>query len=109
MFITERRRQCRTKGKNLRFIRKEIDNNPRAPVSVDQLQSSQPGLVPQLSVKLTSAQIWDAQVMVDHFSYLTYVHLLRSTRQELKLACKAAFEIWSDTFRVKIKRYHAVL
>ena len=70
------------KGKNSESIRKYTDNTPRSGVSVDQLQSVQPGLVPLLSVKLTSVPIWDAQVMVDHFSDLSYVHLIRITRQE---------------------------
>ena len=45
--------------------------------------------------------------MVDHFSDLTYVHLMISTSQEENLAVKSAFERWADTFVVKIKRYHA--
>ena len=45
--------------------------------------------------------------MVDHFSDLTYVPLMRSTSQEENLAGKPAFERWADTFIVKIKRYHA--
>ena len=45
--------------------------------------------------------------MGDHFSDLTYMHLVRSTNQEDTLAGKSAFEIWSATFGVKIKRYHA--
>ena len=43
--------------------------------------------------------------MVEHFSDLTYVHLMRRTRQEENLAGKPAFEIWAATFGVKIKRY----
>ena len=63
-------------------ISKYTDNNPGARVSVDQLQSTHTGLVPQFSGKLTIARIWDAQVMVDHFSYFTYVRLVRITSQE---------------------------
>ena len=95
------------KGKNSESIRKYTDNTPRSGVSVDQLQSVQPGLVPLLSVKLTSVPIWDAQVMVDHFSDLTYVQLIRSTIQEETLAGKPAFEILAATFGIRIKRYHA--
>ena len=65
---------------------KETDNKPRAAVLVDQLQSSHPGLVPQISGKLTSARIWSSQVMVDHFSYLTYLNLTISTIQEETLS-----------------------
>ena len=62
--------------------RKDTDNNPVSGVSVDQIQSSQPGLVPQLSGKLTSAHIWAAPIMVDHFSDSTYVHLMIIISQE---------------------------
>ena len=82
MFGTSRRRQWITEGKKSGPTRKETDNKPRDAVSVDQLQSDQTVLVPKFSGKLTSARILAAQVMVDHFSDLTYVHLMRSTSQE---------------------------
>ena len=88
-------------------VHKEIyPNKPRFGVSVDQIQSDQPILVPQLSGKLTSALICYAQVIVDHFSNLSYVHLTRIKNQEDNLSGKAAFEIWAATFGVKINRYH---
>ena len=45
--------------------------------------------------------------MVDHFSDLTYVHLMRSKIQEVTLTGKLEFEIWADSFGIKIHRYHA--
>ena len=45
--------------------------------------------------------------MVDHFSDLTYVHLMISTIQEENLLGKPAFELWAATFGVKINIYHA--
>ena len=45
------------KGKNSESIRKYTDNKPLYGVSLDQLWSSQPGLVPQFSGKLTIAHI----------------------------------------------------
>ena len=98
MFVTSIKRQWITKVKKLDPIKKETDNNTGDGVSVDQLQSSQPGLVPQLSGKLTIARICTAQVMVDHFSDLTYVHQIRFTSQEYYLAGKSTFEIWVATF-----------
>ena len=62
-------------------------------VSVDQLQSDQTGLVPQFSDKLTSARIWDDQVMVERFSDLTYVLLMIITIQEETIAVKSVFQI----------------
>ena len=45
--------------------------------------------------------------MVGHFSDLTYVYLIISTKQEVNLAGKEAFKILADTFGVNINRYHA--
>ena len=90
---TESRRQWIAKGNKSGPIRKYIDNNPRYGVSVYQLQSDHTGLAPQLSGKITSARICDAQEMVEHFSYLTYIHLIISTKQEDTLSVKSAFEI----------------
>ena len=86
MFGSSRRRICITKGNKSSSIRKETDNNPGAAFSVDQLHSDQAGLVSQFSEKITSEHIWYAQVMVDHFSDLTYVHLVKRTIQEEKLS-----------------------
>ena len=44
--------------------------------------------------------------MVGQFIDMVYVHLMRSTSQEEAMAVKSAFELWEDTFGVKIKRYH---
>ena len=61
---------------------KYTDNEMVAAVSVDKIQSDQSGLVPQLSGKLTSSCIWSSQAIMDHFSALAYVELMRSTSQE---------------------------
>ena len=95
------------KREAIRVHKKENDNNPVSGVSVDQLQSYQPGLVPQFSGKLTNKCIWSAQLMVDHFSDLTYIPLTRRKTQEDTLSGKSAFERWATKFGVKIRRYHA--
>ena len=100
MFVTASRRQWRTKVKKYGFIRNKTYNTPGNGVLVDQLQSYQPGLVPQLSGTLTSVRIWAAQVMVDHFSYLNYGSLVKITIREDALSVKSAFERWSATFGV---------
>ena len=45
--------------------------------------------------------------MVFYFSDLTYVKLTIITIQEETLSGKSTFEIWADTFGIKINRYHA--
>ena len=104
MFGTLSRSKWITKGKKSGSIRKENGNNPGDEVSVDQLQLDQPELVPQFSGKLTSTHIWSAQVMMDHFSDVTYLYLIRSTSQEETLSGKSASERWASTFGVKINR-----
>ena len=45
-------------------------------VSVDQIVSAQPGLIPQMSGFLTSKILWGATTFVDHVSDYVYVHLM---------------------------------
>ena len=103
MFLISRRRKLITKGNKLGSIIKDTDNKAGYGVSVDQLQSDQPELVPQFSGKLTSARIWSVKLMVNHFSDLTYVNLIGSTIQEDSLVVKFSFQTWAATFLVKIK------
>ena len=106
MFATSSRIQWKTKCNKLGSIRKQTDNNTEYVVSVDQLQSNQTRLVPQSSGKITSACIWDAKVIVDHFSDITYLHLTIIIIQEKTLAVKSDFERMAATFGVNINRYH---
>ena len=62
--------------------------------------------MPQFPGKLTNARIWVDQVMIDHFSDLAYVRLMRTTTKEETLSGKSPFERWADTLGVKINRYH---
>ena len=45
--------------------------------------------------------------MVDHFSGLTYVHLMRITIQDENVSGKTALKIRATIFVVKIHRYYA--
>ena len=76
-------------------------------VSVDQLESSTPGLIAQLRGFLTKDRYNSATVFVDHFTRLSYIHLQKSTNAEETLTAKAAFEAWANTLGVKIRHYHA--
>ena len=57
MFGIARKRKWRKKGNKPVSIRKDADNNPEDGVSVDQLKSTQPVVVPHISSKLTSMRI----------------------------------------------------
>lgn len=76
-------------------------------VSVDQLESQTPGLIPQLKGKLTRQRYKAATVFVDHFSRLSYIHLQRSTSSNETLQAKKAFEAYSRRHGVRIQHYHA--
>lgn len=69
-------RSKRPKDGKVSKIRKEEEDKPGAMVSVDQMISAQPGLVPQISGHLTAARIWAATIFLDHLSRHVYVHLI---------------------------------
>ena len=75
MFGEAHRKPWRTKGSK-GSIRKEDETEPGHGTSTDQFVSHQPGLVPQLSGKLTNQRITGATVYVDHVTDFLYVHLM---------------------------------
>ena len=86
------RRPWRVKGKKSGSIRKPEQTLPGDGVSVDQIISAQPGLIPQMSGFLTSKRLWGATTFVDHVSDYVYVHLMRDFSLEETLLAKEAFE-----------------
>jgi Reverse transcriptase (RNA-dependent DNA polymerase) len=81
--------------------------SPGECVSVDQLESSTPGLVAQLKGKPTKARYRVATVFVDHFSRLSYVHFQKSSSAEETVEAKRAFEIYAKSHNVTVRHYHA--
>ena len=79
-------------------------------VSVDQLESSVPGLIAQDATtqkcKLTRKRYKHATVFVDHYSRLSYVHVHQHTDTEDALEAKEAFEAHAQERGVTIKHYH---
>ncbi|MEY3108605.1 MAG: hypothetical protein RL730_956, partial [Actinomycetota bacterium] len=76
-------------------------------VSVDQMVSAQPGLLPQEKGKLTRARIWGCTVFVDHATDYTCVILMRDFTAESTLAAKHEFEQKCRVRGIRVKRYHA--
>jgi hypothetical protein len=76
-------------------------------VSVDQLESSTPGLVAHMKGSPTIKRYTSATVFVDHFSRLGFVYLQKSTNAEETIQAKEAFERYSNSHGVKILHYHA--
>ena len=70
-------RPWRTKGKKSESSCRPEQTNPGDGVLVDQIISSQPGLLPQMSGFLTRHRFWGCTTFVDHISDYVYVHLIR--------------------------------
>ena len=91
---------------NKEFKNKQV-NKPGDLVSVDQMVSPTPGLVAQMTGRLTNKRYKYATVFVDHASRLGYVHLQKTSTAEETLEAKRAFERYSLDRGVTIKAYHA--
>ena len=76
-------------------------------VSIDQIESSTPGLIAQIKGWITKKRYTTATVFVDHFSDLSYVHMQASTKGPDTLAAKIAFEAYAKSHGVTVKHYHA--
>ena len=65
-----------SKEKKSGSICRPEQTTPGDGVSVDQIVSAQPGLIPQMSGFLTSKKLLGATTFVDHVSDYVYVHLM---------------------------------
>jgi Reverse transcriptase (RNA-dependent DNA polymerase)/GAG-pre-integrase domain len=81
--------------------------SPGECVSVDQLESSLPGLIGQLKGRPTLRRYRVATVFVDHFSGMSYVHLQTSTSSKETLEAKVEYERHARSYGVSIQHYHA--
>jgi hypothetical protein len=75
--------------------------------SMDHLISAQPGLIPQISGRLTCMQINGARVIVDHYSEHIYVFLMHNLSPEKNLLAKHAYECFLSSIGVTAKAHHA--
>ena len=71
------RRPWQTKGKKSGSIRRPEKTKPGDGVSVDQIVSAQPGLIPHMSGFLTNQRLWGSTTFVDHVSDYVYTDLMR--------------------------------
>jgi hypothetical protein len=76
-------------------------------ISINQLESSTPGLIAQIKGWLTKKRYKVATSFVDHFSGLSYIHLQKSTNADETLEAKLAFERFASKFKVQVKSYQA--
>lgn len=101
------RRPWRTKPSSQDKGKLRAITAPGQCVSVDQLESTTPGLIAQMKGLLTRQRYRAATVFVDHFSGLSYVHLQKSTNAIETLAAKHAFELYASTHGNRVLHYHA--
>jgi transposase InsO family protein len=101
------RKPWRGKGKG--NVKKHLKKptHPGEIVSVDQLESSIPGFIGQMTGRLTNQRIVASTIFVDHASDLSYVYHQTSMTSEETLKSKLAFEKFAASHGVNIKHYHA--
>ena len=92
LYGKQKRRPWRTKGVAGGQHKIKKATRPGECVSVDQLQSETPGLLPQTSGKLTTSRFKVATIFVDHYSALDYVHVQESTSAQDTIEAKKQFE-----------------
>ena len=86
------RRPWRTKGK-YHPLRKKYHKHPGACISVDQLVSKKPGLIPLSSGNHSSKRIMGATIYLDNNSNFSYTFMKIKLDSEETLESKLAFEI----------------
>ena len=106
LFGSAKRRSWRTRSK-YNGIRKEKQNFPGAKVSIDQMVSAHPGLVPRLSGRHTNERITCVTVYKDHYTDYSYSHLQTDVSGDSTEASKEAFERHANDYGNKIMSYHA--
>ena len=85
------RRPWRTKSQ-VQSLKVPQVTGPGHCISVDQLQSTTPGLIAQLRGFLTKERYHFATVFVDHYSSLSFVYLQKTSNMEETLKAKETFE-----------------
>jgi len=97
------------RGKSAKYNQRHLKKAtyPGEVISVDQLESSIPGFIGQMTGKLTRQRIVASTVFVDHASDFSYVYHQTSMMSEETLKSKLAFEKFALSHGVHIKHYHA--
>ena len=81
--------------------------SPGARTSTDQLVPAQPGLIPQISGKLTHQRVNGSAIFVNHFSDHVYAYLMRDLTLDKMIAAKHGSECFLHSHGILSKAYHA--
>jgi hypothetical protein len=77
-------------------------------VAIDQLESSTAGFIGKMrGAILTNQRYRYTTVFVDLFSDYTYIYMHTAITADETLKAKKAFELHANSFRIKVKQYHA--
>ena len=90
-----------------KMLDRRLKMKPGDVVSVDQLESSVPGLLGQMTGIPTTQRIRGSSVYVDQASDLSYIYHHTSLTSEDTVKGKEAFEAYAKSHGVHIKHYHA--
>ena len=101
------RRPWRYKTRKIQKEEVEELTEPGQCVSVDQMESTTPGLIAQLKGTPTKLRYRAASVFVDQFSGLSFVYLQKTLSSEETVEAKHACEQYFADHGVKIRHYHA--
>jgi hypothetical protein len=85
----------------------KVLTRPGQCVSIDQLESTTPGLIAQLKGTPTTKRYKAATVFVDHYSRLSYVHLQKTTNADETIDAKESFERFARAHDIMVQHYHA--
>ena len=105
-FADAAKRCWRSKGAP-HSIRVKTNTHPGAATSCDHLISHQPGLIPQVTGRLTNKKFAGAIMFSDHFPGFTYTHLVQGTTMQETLQDKRAYEQVARSYGVTIEVYRA--
>ena len=86
-------------------IRKQ-DDYPGSGTSCDHIISHEPGLIPQVTGRLTHARYAGSIIFSDHYSDYTYVHMITSTSTEETMIAKRAYERVAKEHGVSLVRHY---
>jgi hypothetical protein len=97
------------RGKGAKYNQRHIKKAtyPGEVISVDQLESSIPGFIGQMTGKLTRQRIVASTIFVDHASDISYAYHQTSMTSEETFKSKLAFERFALSHEVHIKHYTA--
>jgi len=107
LFGQAHKRPWQTKSKQKHPICKPTDDAPGKKASLDQMVPAQPGLIPQMSGRLTNLRVMAATSVVDHFSNHVYVYLMKDLTLSKTILAKHAYERFLALLGIESKAYHA--